>query len=398
MPGLNELVVSYEKDMIDTMSKMIAIKAISPANGGEGESKRADFLQSLLESWGFKVDRYEYKDDNGIIRPNLVTKYGTGKRTLWSIAHIDTVSEGDIGLWKTDPFKATIKDGRIYGRGTMDDGQPLVSSMYALKALKESKQKLKYNFGLALVADEELGSKYGIQKVLNENIFGKEDMFFVPDWWTPDGKSIEVAEKSALWLKMTFKGKQVHASTPDDGVNAYRYSIRFLNTVDELLHKKYSNSNEVFNPPKSTFEMTKHEKNVDSTNIIPGSEISYLDCRILPEYKISEVMNDIQSVAKSPAFKPVQIALEPVQEEEAAPPTKDNAEIVQLLKKVIKDQRGIDVKAVGIGGGTCAAFFRRKGFDSIVWATGDNTEHQPNEYLIIKNMVDDAKVFANLFV
>jgi succinyl-diaminopimelate desuccinylase len=398
MADLYELIGAYENDMVDTMSKMVAIKSISPASGGEGEGKRADFLQSILESWGFKVDRYDYKDESGVARPNLVVKYGNNPRTIWVVSHIDTVSEGDLGLWKTDPFQAVVSDGRIYGRGTIDDGQPVVSSMYALKALKESGSQLKYNFGLVLVADEELGSKYGIQKLLGENLFGPSDMFFVPDSSTADGKAIEVAEKSALELKITFNGKQVHSSTPDMGVNAYRYSIRFLDKVDRLLHDKYSKSNSMFSPPKSTFEMTKHEKNIDSTNIVPGKEVSYLDCRVLPEYKLEDVINDIEAVAKGPEFSAVKISFEPTYKEEATAPTSENAEAVVLLKNVLKSQRGIEANPLGIGGATCAAFFRKKGFDSVVWFTGDDIAHQPNEFLEIKNMVDDSKTFAGLFV
>ena len=249
-----------------------------------------------------------------------------------------------------------------------------------------------------LVADEEVGSKYGIQKLLEEGIFKKSDMFLVPDWGTPDGKMIEVAEKSILWLKITVNGQQVHASTPDDGVNAYRYSIMFLTKAYELLHEKYNAKNATFKPVSSTFEMTKHEKNVDSINIIPGVEVCYLDCRVLPQYKLDDVMNDVSGIANGPDFKKVKISFEAVQREEAAPPTSENAEIVQLLKKVIKEQRGIDAGPIGIGGGTCAGFFRRAGFESAVWFTCDDIAHQPNEFLVIKNMADDAKVFAGLFV
>ena len=53
---------------------------------------------------------------------------------------------------------------------------------------------------------------------------------------------------------------------------------------------------------------------------------------------------------------------------------------------------------MGIGGGTVAAFFRREGFNAAVWAKMDETAHQPNEYCIIDNMVDDAKVYAHIFL
>ncbi len=398
LTALNKKLDSYRDGMVRTMSMMIQIKSISPMSGGTGEGRRAEFLERTLRSWGFKVDRYVYKDNTGTKRPNLVVRYGAEKRTVWIVSHIDTVSEGDINLWNTDPFKAVVKDGKIYGRGTIDDGQPVISSMYALKALKELGVKMRYSFGLVLVADEELGSEYGIQSLLRENLFKKDDLFLVPDSGTPDGKEIEVAEKSIVWLKANVHGKQAHASTPAMGVNAFRYLIRFFGLVDKELHRRYTRSNPLFNPPISTFEMTKHEKNVDSINIMPGTEVAYLDCRILPEYDKDEVISYIKRLSHRKEFKDVKISFELVQDEEAPPPTSADSEIVKLLKGAIKRQRGTAPKVVGIGGGTCAAYFRRKGFPSAVWFTCNAIAHQPNEYLVIKDMVEDAKVFAALFV
>jgi succinyl-diaminopimelate desuccinylase len=60
----------------------------------------------------------------------------------------------------------------------------------------------------------------------------------------------------------------------------------------------------------------------------------------------------------------------------------------------IKQARGIDVAAVGIGGGTCANFFRLKGMNAYVWGSDGGTLHQPDEYVVIKTMMDDAAAFA----
>ncbi len=67
-----------------------------------------------------------------------------------------------------------------------------------------------------------------------------------------------------------------------------------------------------------------------------------------------------------------------------------------MLKKAIKELRGKDAKAGGIGGGTFAAYFRKLGIPAVVWATLDMTAHQPDEYAIIDNIVNDAKVMAYL--
>ncbi|MEM0154761.1 MAG: M20 family metallo-hydrolase, partial [Methanothrix sp.] len=287
---------------------------------------------------------------------------------------------------------------KIYGRGTNDNGQDLVASIYALRAIKESGLNPKYNIGIALVADEELGSKYGIQKLIEEKgIFGDEDMFVVPDYLSKDGSMVEIAEKGSLWLKIKVNGKQVHASTPALGVNANRYASKLITKIDEMLHAKYSATDSIYQPEYSTFEPTKREKNVDSVNIVPGSDIFYFDCRVLPTYKLDDVLNDVKNICSTDEFKKVKIDIETFSREDPAQPTSMDSEVVKLLLSSIKELRGIDAKPMGVGGGTCAAFFRHKGFPSVAWGTEfEDMAHQPNEYCRIDDMVNDAKVFAHM--
>jgi succinyl-diaminopimelate desuccinylase len=380
--------------MAETLAKMIGIRAISPEIGGAGESMRADFLQKLLEKWGFETRRYDYVDNTKTKRPNIIAKFGKCKRTVWVLTHMDTVSEGERSLWKTDPFKAKIADGKVYGRGSSDDGQALIASIFALRALKESHAKIGYNLGVALCADEEMGGGYGSVKLAREGIFRKDDLLLVSDFGGPRGDKIEVAEKGILWVKITVKGKQVHASQPQLGINAYRHSIRMLDYMDDYLHRKYSKRDRLYSEP-STFEMTSHEKNVDSTNIVPGMEVLYLDCRILPEYKISEVIADIRRIAKMKRFGKAKVKVE-IKNMEPSPAVRGKSEIASMIESALKDLRGIRAKHVGTGGGTDARPFRERGMKVAVWATQDDVAHQPNEYARTWQMVADAKVFAYL--
>ena len=391
-----EMIDSYKDEILKTAKAMISIKAISPESGGEGESKRADYLSGLLSGMGFKVDRYEYKDGKGVMRPNLTVVFGNNERTLWIVSHIDTVSEGDLSLWTHDPFTLYVEGDKLYGRGINDDGQDVLAGIYALKALKESKAKLKYNYGLALVADEELGSRFGIEKLIEEGIFKEEDMFIVPDGGNERGDEIEVAEKGILWVKVSVHGKQVHASTPAMGVNAYRKAIEFIGAADRLLHEKYAARNPIFQPDVSTFEMTKHEKNTDSVNIIPGLDVSYIDCRVLPEYSLDSVLEDLKKLAASKDFANARIDIEAFNREDAAEPTPADSEIAKLTARSVKAIVGIEPRMVGIGGGTCAAFFRKKGMPAVVWSKKFDIAHQPNEYALLSDILLDAKVFADM--
>ncbi len=399
MADIDKLVSSYKSEMIKTMSDIIAIPAIAPSAGGKGESKRADFVERKLNELGLHARRFDYKDETGTVRSNLVAKHGNSKSTIWLLSHLDTVSPGDLSLWRHDPFDAYVESGRLYGRGSSDNGQGIVSSLFAAKALLESKANTRYNIGLAFVADEETGSKYGVIKLLKEGIFGKNDLMIVPDWGTEKGNAIEIAEKGILWLKFKVVGKQVHASTPQLGINAYRVSILLLSRLDELLHKKYALRNKLFEPPFSTFEMTKHEANVDSTNIVPGTETFYMDCRVLPSYKLGSVISDIQKVAKQiERSTGARISIDVVSREDSAKPVSASSPIVKLLSKSIEKVKKTKVKLVGIGGGTVAKYFRDAGLAAAVWATLPDNAHQPDEYLIIEDMLSDTKVFANIFL
>lgn len=394
-----EKLESMREELIQFTIEMNRIKAVNPAGGGEGEEKRANWLEKKLKEICDEVQRYDAVDENGIRRPNLIgIIYGKDRsRTLWFIGHMDTVPEGDLSLWDHDPYDPILKDGKIYGRGTLDDGQAIVSSYFAAKAILAAGFKPKYNIGLAYVADEEAGSRYGAAFLMDKGIFKPNDLVVVPDGGAPDGSFVEIAEKSAAWIKITTIGKQAHASMPHTGINAHRVAMKFALAVDEFLHKKYAYNNSTFEPPVSTFEITKKEKNVDNINTIPGTDVIYFDFRVLPNYKIEDVIGDVKKIAEEYEKKEnVKINVEIVQASQAAPPTDVNSEIVQKLMKALRELRDIEPVAGGIGGGTVAAFFRRLGIPAVVWMTADDVEHQPNEYCRVDNCINDAKVFIYL--
>jgi len=92
----------------------------------------------------------------------------------------------------------------------------------------------------------------------------------------------------------------------------------------------------------------------------------------------------------------VKISIEIAQGEQAAPATPPDAPVVKALERAIADVYQVKAKPMGIGGGTVAAYFRREGFNTAVWAKLDELAHQPNEYCIIGNLLGDAKVFAHI--
>ena len=387
--------------MASTLMELIRIPAIGPENGGDGELKKAEKLTQILTSMEFdSIERFDAEDERvpSKRRPNVIAYYrgGNDDEKLWLITHLDIVPAGEESLWTiTKPFEPTIKDGKIYGRGSEDNMQPMVASIYTAKVLKELGIKPKRTIALAFVSDEEQGSKYGIQHLIKQGLFKKDDLLLVPDSGNEDGSFIEIAEKSAIWFRIRTIGKQAHASRPHTGLNAHRIGMQFALALDKMLHDKYSRKDAYFDPPGSTVEPTKKDKNVDAVNILPGEDLVYFDCRILPNYDIDEIISNIKEFAKEYEKETgASIKFEPLSISPAPQPTDANAKVVTNLKEAIRTVRGIEPKVGGIGGGTCAAFFRKINVPAVVWSTIDETAHQPNEYSKIKNMVGDAKVFA----
>jgi succinyl-diaminopimelate desuccinylase len=253
---------------------------------------------------------------------------------------------------------------------------------------------------LLFVSDEETGSELGLQHVLENHpeLFREDDIILVPDGGNPEGDGIEIAEKSVLWLRFTVTGRQTHGSTPQEGINAFRAACRLASRLDEELHERFDDENDLYDPPESTFEPTLHESNVPNVNTVPGQDTFCFDCRVLPHADLDDVLHCAREECDAvDGEMGTQTEIEILNRLDAPEPTSPDAPAVRLLSSVLRDVRGIDADTRGIGGSTVAAHFRRHGYPAVVWSTVNATMHQANEHCKIQNMVDDSRVFAGLF-
>ncbi len=399
LDGILKKIDDSRNDIIRNLMNMIRIPAIGPANGGEGEGKRADFLMTLLKGFD-KVERIDVDDTDypGIKRPSiLAVKNGKKKGTVWIVAHIDTVLPGDPKDWRYPPYDPHLEDGKVYGLGAEDNGQAVLASIYASRFF-ESEKLSGRSIGIALVSDEETTSEMGIGQLIRDGHFNEDDVIIVPDWGSPGSSMIDVAEKHLLWARISVKGKQTHGSTPSKGLNAYRVGARFLTELLDDLDRNYGKTNDLYRPPVSTFEPTKALQTVGNVNTIPGYYEFWMDCRITPDYDPEEIYQHMVRFAeiKSKETGAV-ITVDKDQMTISGPASSVDTQEYKEFCESIRSVTGIDVKASGIGGGTCANFFRLKGLNAYVWESEGGSLHQPNEFVKIDSIITDAKVFASFF-
>ena len=401
---LKKTINSDIPNMVALEKLLTSIPAMAPESGGDGELEKCERLAEYLRSIGLdKLERYDAKDGrvSSGIRPNMIATIEGEKSdyNIWIMAHLDVVPPGDLKMWDSDPWTVIEKNGKLIGRGVEDNQQGLVSGVFAAKALVDNKIKPKHTVKLLFMADEECGSEYGIKFLLRKHkeLFGKDDIILIPDGGDSKGETIEVAEKNILWLKLHTKGLQSHGSMPDRGRNAFLAASDLALRLNDL-ENVFNERDEMFTPSYSTFQPTKKEANVETVNIIPGDDVFYMDCRILPRYTLSEVRKAIdERVLEVEKKYGVKVSIEELQHEES-PATPVDAPVVKKLSAAIKTAHGIEARPIGIGGGTVGAELRTMGFNAAIWSTLDEVCHQPNEYCWIKNIALDAETLAALFL
>lgn len=177
---IDELVKSYREDMIQSLEELVSIPSvINLENAGEGapfglEIRSAlDGLMKLAGELGF-----EARDYDGYAAS---VDFGTEGKEVGILSHIDVVPPGNG--WTKNPFVPEIVNGKMYGRGTIDDKGPLVASLYAMKAVKESGLPIRNHVRHIIGCDEETGHrciKYYLTKEKGPDLgFSPDGMFSV---------------------------------------------------------------------------------------------------------------------------------------------------------------------------------------------------------------------------
>ena len=167
--GLRNEVIQIEGDLTSRV-------ALGPENGGSGEHEKTAFMKGLLERLEpdvlQEIKAPDERAQDGY-RPNLIATWGNTweEPTVWVLSHSDIVPPGDLGLWESDPYEVKVDGDRVIGRGVEDNQHGFVSPYLALKAVFESGLKLQRPVGLAVVADEETGSDYGLSYLLKNSFF-----------------------------------------------------------------------------------------------------------------------------------------------------------------------------------------------------------------------------------
>lgn len=397
--------VDWGKQKVETLEHFRSLVQIDTSNPPGNESKAVEYLKKVLEAEGIPTKTFSLDPE----RANLVARLkGNGsKRPILILAHTDVVAV-QREKWQVDPFGAVIKDGYIWGRGTVDDKDILTANLMVMLLLKRSGITLDRDvIFLAESGEETDPTDVGIKFMMEQHFDEINAEFAITEGGATaieNGRVsavlIATTEKAPRRVRLVVNGSSGHGSVPrlDNAlthlggavqkVGSWQTPMRLNDTTRTYFEKLASISsperaaryNGLLDPNRQSaiqqylaeFEPAHYSmlrtsvvptilKAGVGANVIPSEAEATIDIRVLPDEDVTKFYEEIKRVIGDPAVQIVPI----VSSRPIAPPSKLDSEMYRALEEAGKRQYpGSTVLPGMLTGYTDMALLRARGIQS----------------------------------
>lgn len=428
---------SRQEDIIDDLAGFIEIPSVSSHK--ENVDQALDYVLDLATKMGFTA-KAVCDHQVGVI------EIGEGDETVGILSHVDVVPAGDLSNWEHDPFQLVMENGRLYGRGTMDDKGAIIACLYAMKAVVDSGKPLHKKIQMILGTQEEV-------EWVDMDRYVKE--YPLPDYgFTPDGEfPLCNIEKGGIDIPMVFPlkevikgdgwyltkidagtatnavpgeciaeltrftdlkpvetktitatGKAVHSCQPEKGDNAIFRLAEMLKTVElednhllnllQMIDEKFSS---IYGKEIGLYSETEWyqgefvHRNVFSPTMFKVERdqvLVHLNVRFAYGTDSNEIINVIEKI-----ITPWGGALGKVNSLPAVYVSKDRP-FMEAFGKAYEEGCGRKHEFVLAYGGSYAKAMPNIVSWGPIFPGEEDTCHEDNEYITIESLMDNGKIFA----
>jgi len=264
MANINELQLAKD---------LIKFPSITPMDAGA-----ISFLSKKLKTLGFSCKILEFKDKNSKPIKNLYARLGRKAPNLCYAGHTDVVPPGNIKDWTVNPFKPSIKNNHLIGRGANDMKSSIACFISAVNKFLKKNSKFKGSISLLITGDEEGLAINGTKKVVDYLKKRKEkiDFCIVGEPTNPSklGEMIKIGRRGSLSGKIDVFGTQGHIAYPHLSNNPINTMVKICKSLKE---KKLDAGNKNFQP--SNLEFTSINVDNKAHNVIPASAKAQFNIR-----------------------------------------------------------------------------------------------------------------------
>ena len=426
-----------QKAAVKTLERLISVPSYNQpveegAPFGKGIRNALDEMMKICDELGFKT----YEDPDGYYS---YAEVGSGDKIFGVICHLDTVPAGDLGKWKHNPFKGTVINDAVYGRGSQDDKGPGIAALYAVKALMDQgyhfNQRIRFIYGTdeeilwrgiaeynkkeapidsGISPDAEFPLIYAEKGLQQSYLVGpgtdqlklnlKNAFNAVPDSAVYDGPKqdeVKVAldkhgfEYTSDDNSITVIGKSVHAMMAPKGTNAVLrlaialddvFDFKPLDFIGKLFKEDATGSNVLGDVRDESGQLTF---NISSLEINENETRMQIDLRIPVTIDRDNLLAKLSKQVAAYDLKYVHFDyLAPLY-------VPKDSKLVQTLMKVYKEQTGdVDAEPQISGGATFARTMNNcVAFGGMLPTTPDYM-HQANEQWPLPDMYKAMEIYA----
>ena len=368
------------RDSVKILSDLISFRTIS----GEDNSELINYCEDLLNKIGatsFKTFDSEKKRVN--LFATIKAKKTNGIKPIILSGHTDTVPVSKS--WNTDPFKATIKNNKLYGRGSCDMKGFLACTLAFAPIY--AKTNLNRDIHFSFTFDEEtacLGAPILIEELKKRNV--KNGICIVGE---PTNMKIIDAHKGCYEYTTYFEGLAGHSSAPHKGVSAVEFAARYASKLIELREelKNRAPKDSIFDPPFSTLQVggifggIAHNVIADKCHINWETRPVVKEDGIFLNKKIDEYANDILLPEMKKVFPKSNIRKEIIGEVTGFDRV-EKSEACELVSSLTGDNSREVVSF-----GTEAGLFQEIGMSTVVCGPGSIEQaHKVDEFIELNEL------------
>ncbi len=408
--------VEQEEDyIVDVLKRIISVDTSIPP--GENYGQLIDILEPEFHRFGFETKRVVMPQDKVAAipapltgeRPNLVAQLTNGKPKVSLYAHMDVVPVDDS--WTVDPFEGLVENGRLYGRGTVDDKGPMACALGAAKVLHDLGLEPRFDIDCLFCTDEEIGHYPGSRYLAEEGYFS--DHIIWMDLGAVDPIFVHGAA-GTLSVELTAVGQSCHSGMNYLGINAVEEMIPILNELIELKKTVEQRQSRVpaFPDPRNPSKMMTPMLNLNiinggtKDNIVPAECRLIIDRRYIDEESLEAVISEIQAAVDKGSARSRLLDLQQTVLPSYGPVAFDpHTPALEEWMRSIKAVRGYDSLLFGgIGGSTDLSFVldALEPVNASVLTAGvarasDLRAHGADEFVYIEDLVSFTKQLVHYF-
>jgi len=388
-------------DPLDLLARLVAIPSVNPLSGNPssdicGTQRLTEFLEQLCSQLGLTVQRQPVCDgqQNLLARVDGDPPLEEGGKLLLLDAHQDTVAVEGMTI---DPFRAVVRDGRVYGRGTCDVKGAMAAMIAAVARLAQHKPAPRPTVVLSFSVNEEQGFD-GAKALVGSWQEGttsllprRPDAAIVGE---PTDLELVVAHKGVVRWQCTARGRAAHSSQPQAGQNAIYRMARVLVAIERYCEEVLSAqpAHWLCGPPTSCVGLISGGVSV---NTVPDQCTISVECRVPPGSSPLTLRQEMIDYLSQVAELAGADWLEHHKPFPAAPPLDEstNSVLSARLCEVLR-RLGRNANIKGVPYATNAGFLAEAGVPTVVFGPGSVAQaHTADEWIAVDQLRAAVEIF-----